>query len=302
MRGKPRSYGLLLAAALLAGCTAPASLGPTSSGPMDDAQDGALPLPALDLAGQGCREAGGHSVHPKGFNPLPKPWMPADIIEDVGPQLWWSEMPDPDHPEAPREGNTIGNYHATVICDTWTFHGEDIGPMVLGFVAMRIEAPPFADDTPVRQYLITVLAASDDRVVEAFHAAGFHAVPTTGLVDEADGVVHTLLDTDGHGVYESYFLPKPMGPMPDGVMRLWWQHENANGTFSPIALDMASGPGGAHVAAEGNGYFSHLQTHDHDPLPGAAGHIAALMYTGFDRTFGWGPRPDVVLEEAYVHL
>ena len=289
-----------VAATMLAGC-----LASSDPAPSDDSLPGpAAPpgLPALDLRGEGCREGGGHSVHPKFLNPLPEPWVPADVLEDVGPQLVYSEIPDPTRP-VPAEGNTIGNYHATFACDRWWLGGvEKPAGLVLGFVGMKVEPPPFDDpgSVPTRSYLITVIGAADEELLRLLNEAGFHAVPSTGLIENLPlGHRRTLLDTDGHGIYESLFVPKRMGEMTPGPMRLWWQHEAAGG-FRPIALDFVN-DGGVHLAAEAQGTFTHTETHDHDPLPGAYGHTAALLYEGFGRTVSWGPRPDVTLEAAYIH-
>lgn len=265
-----------------------------------------LPRPSdlapLVLRGEGCSEGGGHSVHPRFLNPLPEPWVPADILEDVGPQLLYSEVPDPTSP-VPSEGNTIGNYHATFACERWWLNGvERPAGLVLGFVGMKVESPPFdAEPAPTRSYLITVLAAADEELLHLLTTAGFHAVPASGVIETVAGAQrHTLLDTDGHGVYESYFVPKEMGAMTPGPVRLWWQHEVMSEGYRPIALDFAN-VDGVHYAAQGQGTFTHTETRDHDPVPGAGGQTAALLYEGFDRSVSWGPRPDVTLEAAYIH-
>jgi hypothetical protein len=38
------------------------------------------------------------------------------------------------------------------------------------------------------------------------------------------------------------------------------------------------------------------------PIPGVAGNIAGLVYTGVDRVVTLGPTPDVALKGAYLHI
>lgn len=291
----PPLVGLLLA---LAGCTAPAA----EPAPVQPAQTPAEPaMGEFRLEGTSCLEGGGHSVHPRRYADIliPEPWVAADVLQDVGPQLTYSETPQDGVPE---EGDTWGNYHATVVCRDWSRDGDALEGHVFGFVGARVEPQPFDPGPPAeRHYIITVLATSDHALHEFLHAQGFHASMTKGTAEwRAEGLFHNLLDTEDHGVYESLFRTGEAGPMP-GTMRLWYQKENGDGSFSPLALDMAN-TGGTHLWAEPNGYFSHLRTHDHDPIPGAAGQIAGLVYAGFDRVVTLGPRPDVRLEEAYIHL
>lgn len=282
----------LLLAVLAAGCAAP----PAALDDADAAPGAAsATLPALRLEARGCLEGGGHSVHRNVPGYLPEPWVPADVIDDVGEQVVHSEL------GGVVLGPTMGNYHATVVCESWTLNGEE-RDLVLGFVGMKVEPPPFDDGTPTKHYLVTVVATSDPDLQALLHAAGFHATLTSGEATWMPGAtLHTLLDTADHGVYESAFATKPHKPMDAGPFRLWWQMENPDGTFSPIALDLRNS-GGEHLVAEAQGWFHHLRTEDHAPLPGAGGWTAGLAYRDFDRVLTLGPRPDVKLQEAYVHL
>lgn len=180
---------------------------------------------------------------------------------------------------------------------------------------MKVEPPPFDPGPPaVRHYLVTILTASDDGLLALLQGAGFGAEVAAGTASHENGVFHNLLDTTVNGVYEAVFKTKEMGPTRDGIVRLWWQmpadavrgdpHHvggHVEGPVRPIALDLHT-RGGTHLAAEGQGSFSHLWTEDHPPLPGIAGHTAGLAYEGFDRVLTLGPRPDVVLEEAWAHV
>ncbi|MGQ0536449.1 MAG: hypothetical protein ACT4PT_10285 [Methanobacteriota archaeon] len=290
---------------LLSGCLgADSDDGPAATQSLDS-----QPAPALgqrptafELGGTGCTEAGGHSVHPEIEGYLPPPWDPADILEDTGETLLYSELPyDPTKP-VPEKGHTMGNYHATVVCEGWTVAGEARDDLVFGFVGMRVEAPPFDDGVATRHYLVTVVASGDENVLAWLHAAGIHATKTTGVAEPAvGGMLHTLLDTEDHGVYESFFVPTEVGEMDAGPYRLWWQKANDDGTFSPVAIDLWN-TGGTKIRSDGEGWFSHTRTEDHAPIPGAWGHTRALGYVGFDRVVKFGPAPDVRLPEAYIHL
>ncbi|MBI4393591.1 MAG: hypothetical protein HY556_07325 [Euryarchaeota archaeon] len=298
----------IVAALLLAGCVTPppeSALETSSLAPLEEtiADLGGFRLEATD-----CVEGGGHSVHPKLKDYLPAPWEQEDILEDVGKHMIYSEAPyDPEFP-VPTTGHTMGNYHANVACRSWTLNGET-KEMMFGFVSMRVKPPPFDDGKANRHYLTTVIATSDHWLHEFLHKWGFHATTTKGGIEWQGEVFHHILDTTDHGIYESVYMTKDVGAKRDGITRLWFQMENSDGTFSPVAIDMIDSGGGKHLIAEPEGYFSHLRTEDHYqdlgfakvPIPGAAGHIAGLTWTGFDRTFTLGPRPDVRLKAAYLH-
>lgn len=303
--------GLLLAALLFAGCvSAPseADLGAATTEPSD-----AMALAPLGLAATGCFEGGGHSVHPRMLNPLPEPWVPADIIDDVGPQLTYSEIPDPTKPIPPK-GDTIGNYHATVWCEGWTLDGEPVEDLIFGFVGMKVEPPAFdvGSEPATHHYLITVIASNNEEVNARLNAAGIAAIPATAeRMVAMDGTLRIQMWTEGNGDYDSLFKPKEMGANAATRVRLWWQEGYGHGAHSaqsadeehgyrPLALDLVT-TGGTHYVAEAQGYFSHSGTEHHAPLPGAYGHTAALMYDGFDRVFEFGPRPDLKLPDAYDH-
>lgn len=292
---------LALAVVLLAGCIDPAGPDPH---PPAQSQEDTDPVP-FELVGTDCVEGGGQSVHPRSiagevpFHVPPAPWERADVLEDTGPQLVYSEIVDPLHP-IPTEGETWGNLHATLWCEAWTFNGAPKPDLVFGYVGAKVEDPPFSDGVPARSWLVTVVATNDQDVLAALHAAGIHATDASATMARDDLRLHTVLDTHHHGTYESLFLLKELGAMPKAPFRLWWQHENADGTFTPVALDLAHRDG-AHHGAEGQGYFSHTGTHMHGPQGGAWGKTAGVAWTGHDRVITLGPRPDVTLEAAYEH-
>lgn len=306
-----RALGATLLLLAVAGCVeTPAAWDGDAATPASLAADEA-PTP-LGLAATACTEGGGHSVHPRMFDPLPDPWVAADVLDDVGPQLLYSEVPDPTSP-VPKEGNTIGNYHATVWCEGWTLDGEPLEDVVFGFVGMKVEPPLFEDaaEPATHHYLVTVIASSHEEINARLRAAGIAAISASAARTSApDGTLRIQMWTEGNGEYDSIFRPKEVGANGATRVRLWWQEGYGHGDhasasqaadgYRPLALDLVT-TGGRHHVAEGQGYFSHSGTAHHAPLPGAYGHTAALLYDGFDRTFAFGPRPDVRFPDAYDH-
>ena len=299
MDGRSSAVGLLCLAVALAGCAdggtpAPADIGPAPQAVAEE---------PFRLEASDCIEGGGHSVHPKLPDYLPEPWLPADVLDDTGKPPLTSEFWAHPTGAIPEEGNTMGNWHVTMMCGSTNVDGRAVQDHVFGYVGMRVEPPSFDTGSPVdRHYLITVIASNDAGLREQLHHHGFHAVDVTGHVGIQDnGLFHNILDTEGHGVYESYFRPTEAGPMPASY-RLWFQKENGDGTFSPVALDVQNLEG-TRLRAEGfYGTFTHLETEDHFPLPGAAGECPGVGYAGFGRLITLGPAPNVTLEEAYIHL
>lgn len=294
---------LALTTFLVAGCTAVPDADEAPVGGGHDHGGASAPAPAFVFEGTDCVEGGGHSVHPDLPDYLPDPWEPADVMDDTGrPPLTTEFWGHPDQ-AIPEDGNTMGNWHVTMMCAASRLDGRDLPGHVFGYVGMRVEPPPF-DTGPAmeRHYLVTVVASNDAGLRDLLHHRGFHATDATGHVGEAEGgLMHNILDTADHGVYESYWSPEPAGVMPSSY-RLWFQKENKDGTFSPVALDVRN-EGGARQRAQGfYGTFTHLETQDHAPLPGAGGECPAVAYTGFARTIVPGPAPNVTLEEAYIHV
>lgn len=313
----PRSvFALLVLAALLAGCATEAT--PEAPATSDGVAASSERAP-LGLSGADCIEGGGHSVHPRSLwesgdiRVVPEPWVPADVSDDVGEQLVFSEFPDPARP-IPERGNMMGNYHATMWCASWTLDGVALpADTFVGFVGMRVERPEWSDEAPTHHYLVTVVATNDASVHARLHAGGIAAMNATAArATLPDGTVRIQMWTDANGAYDSVFRPVPHGDMHATHVRLWWQASasdaphahaegaHASGEFRPVALDLLA-TGGSHAVAAAQGYFSHTGTDHHAPLPGAYGHTAATSYDGFDRAFAWGPPNDVTLDQAYVH-
>lgn len=305
---------LVLVLAMLAGCLAPASSQVESS---SVAAPPSGPV-ALDLSGTECWIGGGHSVLPKYDFLMPEPWMPADVLEDVGPQPFYSGVVtnDPTSP-IPGEGRTLGNWHATFVCEGWTLRGADKAGALVGLVGARVEPPPFDEGPPAaRHYLITAVASDDEDIRAAFHEGGIPAMGATHARTATAELLRIQMWTEANGDYDSIFLPKDMGAMEPDRFRFWFQHNGeghdhthadeggpewrATGEFHPYAIDLAIGGAGRHVVAEANGYFTHSGSGHHNGVPATA-NTAALLYEGFDATLEWGPRPDVALAAAYVH-
>lgn len=306
------ALSVLVASTLaLAGCIGTTSespaLGSTATGDHAAAD-------ALDLQGTGCKEGGGHSVHPKAYQELPAPWVPADIMDDVGPQVVWSEAVDPFNPQ-PAKGNTFGNWHSTMICESLTFRGRAIEPF-LGYVGERIEKPAFDNSTghePDHHYLVTVVAVADDELLEAFHHFGIQAMKAVPSWETLPGGLERIqMDTELNGAYDTVVKWTPWGEMMQHT-RIWFQNtggkelpHGAEGhtptmRATPISFDFWTN-GGTHLVADGQAYFSHTGTEHHGPTGAPPGHTAAVAYVDFDRTFAWGPSyPDYQLDVVWDH-
>ncbi|MHB8605722.1 MAG: hypothetical protein ACYDCK_10755 [Thermoplasmatota archaeon] len=298
---------LVAVVVLTAGCIAsskspasPTALGSASNAGTDGMAMGAKLMP-LALNGTSCTWGGGHSIHTHQYDSiLPLPWKPADVIEDIGTQPSYSDPGEQVYGVMVNSG--WGNWHTNMECSAWTLNGEK-KELTFGMILTRI-VPPSFDTNPVpRNYMVNVIASSDKQFNDILMAAGWMAMPASGYIDwtTTPDTFHHLLDAGDHGVYESIFHTKDVGPMKDDVIRLWYQHANPDKTFTPVAIDMKITKKGEHYWGDLQGYFSHTRTHDHDPVPGAYGQIAGLVYTGFDASFGWGPQTNVMLDKAYEH-
>ncbi len=266
------------------------------------------PAAPLALEGSGCTQGGGHSVHPQNVAgvwnvsaQVPEPWIVADVLEDTGDQFVYSEIPDPTTP-VPEEGNTWGHYHATLECDAWTFDGQPLNEdTMFGFVGPKVQTPPFANTSADNEYLATVIATNHDDVYERFHEAGIDVMHATGTIEhQTPSTVRIDMHTSHNGDYLSIYELHEIGPLTLDTVRLWSQSETPNRTFTPLAVDIHL-DGGTHYGAQQQGYFHHMGTAHHWPLPGAGGTTAAVHYDGFDVRFTWGPMPTVALDAHYDH-
>jgi hypothetical protein len=293
----------LVALAALAGCLADTTSGDELDAAEADAEDEA---PELALEGEDCMLGGAQSVHPReipGWNvsaTVPDPWRVADVIEDAGEQYTYSEVPDPTQPK-PQQGETWGHWHASMVCETWRLDGEVREDLAFGFVGPKVQTPGFAPSDSDDAFLATVVGTGDEALYEALQRGGVDVMDVQIATERTSpDEVAIGMNTAHNGEYLSVYRLDDMGPIEDEHLRLWYQHENVDGTYSPIAIDITR-EGGTHRGEAGDGYFHHSDTAQHWPLPGAYGNSAAAHYEGFDVSFAWGPTPDVTLEENYVH-
>jgi hypothetical protein len=289
-----RSFLLAVAVVALSGCISTGTrVGlPEPLAPAEAAFDGP-PVDAL-----GCVEGGAHSVYNaqyfgQKFKPVPDPWVAADVSGDVGRAML-------DTQGVPVTGPVVGIYHPYIRCDTWSWLGvPQPGPLEMGFVAIRVEPPPFDDGTIEAQYLLDVLSTNSEELRAMLAAAGFHATKGTGLFN--DGVVlHTVFDDEEHGVYDTYATMEALGPKREGPVRLWMTLPREDELYHPVAVDFVDS-GGSHFAAQGEAAFTHTRTNDHPPLGGFFGWTSAVAYKDFDRSVALGPHPAVGLEEGWRH-
>jgi len=266
-----------------------------------------MPLPPLALAGTGCVWGGGHSVHTHELDDVvPPPWKPADVMEDVGPQLSYS---DPGEQIYGIPSSGWGNWHTNFVCRAWTLDGAAT-QLTFGMVLTRVDPPRFDPEPVHRNYIVNVIASDNASLNGRLMMDGWMSMPATGQLSWDGGSFHHVLATKMHGTYESLFRTRDVGaPLQDDIIRLWFQRPDATGkTFSPVSIDLrlsgAARP--AHFIADPDGYFSHTNTEDHAIVAGepsgVAGQIAGFVLTGFDAEFAWGPAPNVTLEKAYTHL
>jgi hypothetical protein len=291
-----RGSMLLLAVALAAGC-ASSTAPPPDAAPAEEAPShgAAGQAASLALIAKDCVEGGGHTSYrfQPGGRYLPEPWKEADVSDDLGHPLVGSEGRVGDTP-------SWGIYHASVRCASYALDGKEGKDLFYGFVAIRVEPPPFDDGTAKIHYLAMMISASNPDVQEALHAAGFHASKGSGVAETVGSTFHQVLRDEHHGDFESRFVSKEAGPMPPGPVRLWMLTKGDDGKFHPRSLDWTN-EGGAHIVAEGVGTISHTGTNDHAPLPGVAANANGLAYAGYARTITLGPAPDVALDKQWEH-
>lgn len=300
----------VLVALLLAGCI---------SGAVDDPLPSALPAgepidPAFGLSMTGCREAGGVSLYNMNDgDPGPvKPFRLADVQDDVGdPRIGSYGAP------IPPGGATWGIWHISVVCDSYSYKGEERGALEWGWVGVKIHPPEWDDSGIERQFFIADLSFPDDDVLTALRDEHVHASATWASKVEwlAPGFLHTLLDDEEHGVFETHAKMKPYRAYEPEPIRFWMlvaaegDHGHAmadgagggEGGYRAISFDLATTGGEEHMVADVTGVLSHTRTDAHGAVPGAAGNLAAVLYTGFDRTIAIGPSPERTFSETWTH-
>jgi len=300
-----RTWVSLALALLASGCLGSPAPQPTT--PLAGTEDGASAPAAtgFEVALRGCTLAGGHTLYNLVTfeSYLPDPWVAADVRDDVGdPLLLTMGNPNLGH-------GIAGIFHAALVCDTWSLGGEEHQAFRAGFLGVRVEQPAFDPGDGDHGYIVAVLGFDAPEVREAFVARGLHASEGTASVAYEGPLLHAMLDTAEHGVDDAYWLPEDAGAVPQRVVRLWMvvdasghaHGEGPQGTLVPRSLDLVMGPSVKFLAPQGQAYYSHTRTHDHEPLPGGYGNAAGLAFTGFDAVLRVGPAPTGVALPAEWH-
>ena len=312
----------IAASLLLAGCLSAAVDDPAEA---IDAAAAAVD-PAFGVGLKGCREGGGVSLYNmQDGDPGPvEPFRMADAQDEVGHPLVGSYgMP------IPPGGATWGIWHVSVVCDSYSYRGEERGALEWGWVGVKIHPPAWDDSGIERQFFVADLSFMDEDILGELRSASVHASATWAAKVEwvAPDVLHTVLDDEEHGVFETHAKMKPYRAYEPGPTRFWMLvaeggHEHGGEgpadpssssqaadrdgagektTYRAVSFDLATSGGEEHLVADVTGLLSHTRTEAHGPVPGAAGNLAAVLYTGFDRTIALGPSPDLVLNETWTH-
>lgn len=304
-----RALTLAVAASLaLVGCIG-ANVEPPAT---DLAVPAASATPAFGVTMGGCREGGGVSLYnmEDGAPGPVDPFTRADVQDDVGHPMIAS-YGEP----IPPGGATTGIWHISGVCDSYAYNGEERGALEWGWVGVRIYPPPWDTSGIERQFFIADLSFMDEEIVQALRdATDIHASVTWGSKVEwlAPNVLHTVLDDEEHGVFETHAKMKAYRAYEPEPIRFWMLaaeggHEHgadggaAEATWRAVSFDLATTGGEEHLVADVTGVLSHTRTDAHGAVPGAAGNLAAVLYTGFERTITIGPSPDLVFMETWTH-
>jgi hypothetical protein len=289
---------------------------PGAAGQDSHDHEARVPLANLELDFFGCAEGGGVSLYPtqEGSSGPVEPFQVANIQDDVGNPLIGSY----GLPLLPGQAS-MGIWHISFQCERHTIDGVDHGPVQGGWVGMRILPPPWDESGIKRQYFVTDFSFSNWDLTSRFKADGVHASRT---LDSAihwlpASFIHQVFNDEEHGIFETHAKVRPYRDMETGPMRFWLlisleadgHSHDATGHYRPISFDLANAaPEKAkpqHLVVDGTGWLSHTRTHNHDigpvGVPGAAGNVGGLVWTGFDRTVRAGPAPDLVLEKTWIH-
>lgn len=308
----PVLAGLVLS--VLAGCVSP---GPAA---VEDLASSSVAeaAPSFDLAVSGCREGGGVSLYNmEEGDPGPvEPFQLANVQDDVGnPMIASYGTP------IPPGGDTWGIWHVSVVCDAYTYDGVESGPLEWGWVGVKILPPPWDDSGIERQFFVADLSFKDEALVSDLRALSVHASNTFGVKVEwlPGDVLHTVLDDEDHGVFETHARMKDYRALDARVTRFWMLvadgagHSHADAARSAdagaaeadawraVSFDVVDGAGDRHWVVDGTGVLSHTRTDAHGAVPGAAGNLAGVLYSGFDRSVTLGPSPDLVFTKTWTH-
>lgn len=272
-------------------------------------------LPDFHLALQGCDEAGGVSLYnmQEGSTGPVEPFQQTNIQDDVGNPIIASYGQP-----IPPGGATTGIWHISTICKSYTFNGRTGENLRWGWVAVRILPPPWDDSGIKRQYFVADLSFGDPEIVKTLqNEGGVHASRLLeGKIEwVAPMVLHTILDDEDHGVFDTWAKMRDYRPMEPGPVRFWMLIAASGGhmhhdegasmgmVYRPISFDLVNaGDDARHLVVDGTGWLSHTRTDAHGQVPGAAGNLGGLLWTGFDRTLQAGPSPEgLMLAKTWRH-
>lgn len=281
-------------------------------------------LDGFKIEYKGCSEAGGVSLYnlQDGSTPPPgqswsrvqgptKDFNRTSIQDDTGNPAVASYW----RPIMSKKGTT-GIWHTSLVCKSHVFNGKHMGAYEGGWVGVRVEPPAWDTSGIKRQYFVADLSFNQGDIVSLIHeATGLHASRNLdSKVDfPAPNVLHTLLDDEDHGVFQTDGKMKDWTPKDSmDKMRFWMLinpgghgHAGSEGTQPkceciPIAFDLDS-TSGKYLVFDGTGYLSHSRTDAHGNEPVAHGNVGGMAFLGFDRTMTVGTIPDVVLTETWLH-
>jgi hypothetical protein len=267
-----------------------------------------------------CKEAGGVSLYdmpPEGQTGPVKggPFRLYSISDDTGnPKIGTYGQPL-------TKGGSNGIWHIALACTQHSLDGKDLGPYEGGWVAQRIYAPPWDNSGIVRQYFVADLSFNAGPLVNLIkESTGLHA--SRNLDAKIDFVapttLHTILDDEDHGVFETHGKTKMWEPKDSlNKIRFWMLINPAghgHGTEGseaceciPISFDLEN-TAGSYQVFDGTGWLSHSRTDAHSapgPVPvqepAATGNVGGMAYTGFDRVMTLGPMPGIIVDKTWLH-
>lgn len=264
-------------------------------------------LPSLASA-TGCREGGPVSMYDQATSPgyMPEPWTVEDINDDTGPP------PVNSYGRPNTGGATTGIWHFAMLCDSAVVNGETVSPFFMGYVGVKIQAPPWDTSGIERQYFIADLSFSDQWLLDQVMTIGAHTnlateAQITWLNEERD-LIYTQLYDEGHGEFEMYaFLRSHDFPLDSGPMRFWALvpiEKDGKTLYRPVSVDFettVSDDLAYWVSNQGQRSLVHW-----DEATGAPDHYGygggAVVIENFERSVRLGPQPEgILLEQTWTH-
>lgn len=276
-------------------------------------------LPGLDWVMTGCSEGGGVSVYPSNVygNPLPDPFIPADISAEVGAALIASQPSI----GGVMTGSRAGNWHMVVTCADGVMETNGGGPeraTSYGWVASKVIPPPWDESGIKDHYLLADLSLESVALTIILRdLAGVHTTAASQIVyDKGDDAVHhALLDDPEAGAYEMLFGATAGMDAPPLTTRYWLlapvgdhAHEHnprghaQAGQYRPVGFDVVDTESKAHfVSPDSSSTFTHTGTTHHGPQGAAVGNVVGVAYADFERTIRLAAMPEVTLDRTWFH-